>query len=114
MPPSLVVVVREDPAKSHRAVEALRIALGLSTGENPMTIVLLDQAPHLLTEEPESLVDGEILEKHLPVLRELEIPFVIPQGAKAQFELDPDVQVREASEQEIAALVKGADRVLVF
>lgn len=114
MPPSLVVVVREDPAKSHRAAEAIRIALGLSTGENPMTIVLLDQAPRLLTEEPESLVDGEILEKHLPVLKELEIPFVVPRGAKDRFELDPGFQVREASEQEIAALVKGTDRVLVF
>ena len=65
MPPSVVVVIREDPRKTHRAVEALRIALGLSTGENPMTVVLLDQAPLLISDDPEEIVDGEILEKYL-------------------------------------------------
>jgi hypothetical protein len=33
--------------RSGRAVEALRIALGLGSGENPMTVVLLNQAPLL-------------------------------------------------------------------
>lgn len=114
MPPSIVVVVREDPTKSHRAVEALRIALGLTTGGNPMTVVLLDQAPLVLSGDQETIMDGDILEKHLPFLKDLEIPFVVPQGAKSRFALDPDFQVREASEEEIAILIKGADRALVF
>ncbi len=114
MPPSIVVVIREDPEKTHRAVEALRIALGLGTGENPLTIVLFNRAPLLLTEDPSGLVDSEILEKHLPVLKEWRTPFVVPKGAQQRFPLDPEFSVREASQGEIASLIAEADRVLVF
>ena len=34
-----VVLLREDPMTSGRPVEGLRIALGLSTGNNPLTII---------------------------------------------------------------------------
>jgi hypothetical protein len=47
LPANIVVVIQEDPRKSGRAVEALRIALGLGSGENPMTVVLPNQAPLL-------------------------------------------------------------------
>jgi len=111
---SIAVVVRENPFKTHRAAEALRIALGLSTGDNPLTVILLNEAPVLLAEEPQDLVDADILSKHLPVLKELKIPFVVPSGAKAAFAVDPEFAVREASREEIAALIKNADRVLAF
>jgi sulfur relay (sulfurtransferase) DsrF/TusC family protein len=114
VPPSIVVVIREDPRKTPRAVEALRIALGLGTGENPLTVVLLNDAPLLLSEETDDIEDGEILEKHGPVFKELKTPFVIPQGARGRFILDQDFQVREAPETEIATLMVSADRVLVF
>jgi hypothetical protein len=112
--PSVVVIIRENPMKTPRAVEALRIALGLVAGENPLTVVLLDQAPLLLSDEIDDLVDVEILEKHLPVLKELQIPFVIAQGAKTRFPLDPAFNVREASETEIASLIASTHRVLAF
>lgn len=114
MPPSIVVVIREDPEQSHRAVEALRIALGLSTGSNPLTVVLLDRSPMLLTEEAEDVVDADLLEKHLPVLRELEIPIWVPEGTHAKFALDAGFSVKEASQYEIGRLINQADRVLVF
>lgn len=114
MPPSIVVVIREDPLKTHRAVEALRIALGLSTGDNPMTVVLLGKAPLLISEDPEDLVDGEILEKYLPSFKQLEIPFVLHSGSSSDFELDPDFKVQKLSDDAIRSLVAGADRVLVF
>jgi len=115
---TILVVIRDDPRKSHRAVEGLRIALGLSTGENPLTIVLLDDAPLLLTADPddldEDIIDGDILAKHLPVLKELQVPFVVPEGTKTRIELDPGFSVREAPAAEIASLTTTADRVLVF
>ena len=60
MSPSVVVVIHGDPLKTHRPVEALRIALGLSTGDNPLTVVLLGRSPLLLTDETGELMDAEI------------------------------------------------------
>lgn len=114
MPPSVVVVIREDPQKSHRAVEALRIALGLSTGENPLSVVLLDRAPLMISEDPEDIVDGEIMEKYLPSFKHLKIPFLIPIGAGGRFNLDPEFDVRELSVESIRAVIADSDRILVF
>jgi hypothetical protein len=114
---AILVVIRDDPRKSHRAVEGLRIALGLSTGQNPLTIVLLDEAPRLLTADPDDLddiIDGDILAKHLPVLKELRVPFVVPEGTTQRMPLDSGFAVREASRGTIASLTTETDRVLVF
>jgi len=114
MPPSVVVVIREDPQKSHRAVEALRIALGLSTGENPLLVILLDQAPLMISKEPEDIVDGEIMEKYLPSFKYLKIPFSVPISSGALFDLDPEFNVKELSEEAIRVAIASSDCVLVF
>lgn len=114
MPPSIVVLIREDPEKTHRAAEALRIALGLGTGENPLTVVLLGRAALLLSEDPSGLVDAEILEKHLPVFKEWKTPFVLQSGSRRRFPLDNGFSIREASLKEIASLIGAADRILAF
>lgn len=111
---TVAVVIREDPTKTPRAAEALRIALGLSTGGNPLTIVLLEQAPLLLAEGQDNILDAEVLEKHLPVLKELRVPFVVPLGSRAALSLDPDFEVCEASSGDIASLIARTDRVLAF
>jgi len=92
----------------------LRIALGLGTGDNPLTVVLLDHAPLLLSEDPEDVIDGEILEKHVPVFKECESPFVVGSVSRERFGRDPDFSVQERSEPEIAALISHADRVVAF
>jgi len=112
--PSIVVVIQENPLKTHRAVEALRIALGLSTGGNPLSIVLLGEAPLLLAEDTDNVVDAEILEKYLPSFKQLETPFLLPMGSRSRLQFDPDFHVQEASASEIQKLVSAADRALVF
>ena len=114
MSPRVVVVIHGDPLKTHRPVEALRIALGLSTGDNPLTVVLLGRAPLLLTDETGELMDAEILEKYLPSLKQLKVPFLVPLGAHGEFAFDSGFDVRAASAREIEALVSSADRVLAF
>ncbi len=114
MTPSIVLVIRQDPFKSAQPVEALRISLGLSTGENTVTIVLLGNAVHLLDPEVDDIVDADILEKYLPSLRQLELSFVVPSETNGSVNLDPDLPIREASRTDICSLVSAADRVLVF
>ena len=95
-------------------MEALRIALGLGSGENPMTVILLNQAPLLLSEDTDDIVDVDILEKHLPVFKELNIPFLLEHDSRSRFSLDTDFEMREAPEFDIATTIANADRVLVF
>ena len=114
MPKNLVVLIRDDPSITHRASEALRIALGLSTGPNPISIILLGKARHLVSEDAYDLPEGEILEKHLPVIKNLEIPILVPLGSREEFSLDEEFTIQESSSSQIASLLAQADRVLTF
>src|SRR5262245_4625766 len=76
----IAVVISEDPRATGRPVEALRIALGLSAGDHKMIVVLLGEAPRLLKEDTEEIVDVDILEKYLPSFKHLSIPFIVESG----------------------------------
>jgi DsrE/DsrF/DsrH-like protein len=114
MPKNLVILIREDPTRTHRASEAMRIALGLSTGPNPIKIILLENARRLISDEADDLPDGEILEKYLPAIKNLELPIVVPIGSGKTFALDQEFTIQESSPSQIASLVSHADRVLTF
>jgi sulfur relay (sulfurtransferase) DsrF/TusC family protein len=109
----VVVVIAEDPTKSHRPVEALRIALGLSAGDHDTTVVLLGKAPLLLTDETDNVVDVDILEKYRPSFTQLTVPFVIE--SDSQIAVHPDeFSVTRRTPREIRDLLGSADRTVVF
>ena len=114
MPEHITVLLREDPMTTHRPVEGLRIALGLSTGTTPLSIVLLGKARTLLTDDAGDVVDAEILEKHLPVIQDLEIPILIPEGSGKELDIDPDFSVKEVSPEELASHISTSDRIMVL
>lgn len=114
MAPSILVLIQSNPLETHRSTEGLRIALGLSTGASSLTIILLGQARILLTNETSDVVDVEILEKHIPVIQELELVMVVPEGTSEGFSLDSEFTIQEVPQSGIMSLICQADRVLVF
>jgi len=114
MSQNLVVLLREDPMTTGRPVEGLRIALGLSTGNSPLTIVLLGKARILLTEDALDVVDADILEKYLPAIQDLKIPLVIPKGSSEEYAFYPEFAVEETSFSKIQSHLHNAHRVLVL
>jgi len=102
--------------KSHRAVEALRIAVGLGSHNegHDLTIILSGRAPFLLAEDTSDIVDAEILEKYLPTLAEWQTPFAITPDAEAPVRYLPGFIIKPTTEAETALSMQSADRVLVF
>jgi hypothetical protein len=113
MAKKIAVVIQEDPRKTHRPVEALRIALGLVAGGHETTVVLLNEAVGLIAEDPDEIVDLEILEKYLPSIEQLEIPFILSEGTDPSM-IRPELAVRFATDEEIRTAVHSMDRTLVF
>ena len=109
----VAVVIAEDPTKTHRPVEALRIALGLCAGDHETTIFLLGKAPLLLTDDTDDVVDVDILEKYRPSFQQLHVPFVVASGLPTQKFLD-GFSVTSKPTDEIRTLVQSLDRTLVF
>jgi hypothetical protein len=112
----VLVVIAADPEASHRANEAVRIALGILAGENDVSIVLLGPAAKVLGPEIEEYVDGEDTVKHVATLKKLGQRFhverdAIPEdggwnaGGPTVVPVTPDA---------VARLIAASDRVLVF
>jgi len=112
----VLVVIQTDPLKSPRAVEALRIALGLGSHNEgkDVTIILGGRAPYLLANDTSNVVDSEILEKHLPVFLEWGTAFRIAPDAEVPTQWLPDCTIKITTIQDIADAFRSADRVLVF
>ncbi|MBH0202989.1 MAG: hypothetical protein HP496_12035 [Nitrospira sp.] len=108
----IAVVIQEDPRKSHRPVEALRIALGLSAGSHNTTVVLLGEAACLLGDETDEILDIEILEKYLPSIKQLEIQFIL-QNIDNQVVIQDGFCVKRESAETISSF-KSMDCTLVF
>ena len=114
-PPTLVII-SEDPRTSHRANEAMRIALGIVAGENDVDIVLTGPAVHLLDGDTDDLVDGDDVAKYRAALQRLGIPFHVETSARPD---DPDWNAESHTvipivAAEIAGLVTKASRFIVF
>jgi len=113
MPKRVAVVISGDPCKTHRPVEALRIALGLCAGEHETTVILLDRTPLLLTEDTEDVVDVDILEKYLPSLSQLRVPFLM-EANSFNTPLREEFTVSAVSPEKIRGVLQSVDRSLVF
>lgn len=109
----IAVVISEDPRITARPVEALRIALGLCAGDHETTVVLLGPASTLLVEDVEEILDADILEKYLPSIKQLSIPFLVETGASMNMWSD-DFSVTIRTADEIRQFVRSADRSLIF
>src|SRR2546423_3024947 len=77
----VLVLISVDPRASHRANEAMRIGLGIVSGENDVIFVLTGPAAHLLDADTDDLVDGDDIAKFRANLRALGIPFHVEAGA---------------------------------
>ena len=114
--PPVLIVISADPRSTHRANEAMRIGLGIISGENDVTFVLTGPATHLLDEDTDALVDGDDIAKFRGSLRALGIPFhveadAIPENEDGNAEKHPLVTVTRA---EIAELLRRGRRFFVF
>jgi len=114
--PKIVVLIAVDPMKDHRAVEALRIALGLGSHNEgaDVSIILSGRAPFLLIEDTSDIIDGEILEKHLPVFIEWGTSFSIAADAEVPPLYVQGCRTASISLSDMASTLERTDRVLVF
>ena len=112
----VLVLITADPRDSHRANEAMRIGLGIASGENAVTFVLMGPGVHLLDADTDDLVDGDDIGKFRTALHTLGIPFHVETGAPPD---DPDWNaaghpIVPVAPARIAELVNASRRVLVF
>lgn len=114
MAKSVTVLIRQDPRVTHRPVEALRIALGLSAGDHDVHALLLNGAALMLSDDLDDVVDVDVLETYLPSLKQVGIIFFIPESLNEKFRLDKEFSVTFLSVSAMQQLLAESDCVLAF
>jgi hypothetical protein len=77
------------------------------------TVVLLGEAARLLGDETDDILDVEILEKYLPSIKQLEIPFILP-NINNQVVIRDDFFVKRENNETIRSFIQSMDCTLVF
>jgi len=110
-----IVLIQSNPFENHQPAEAVRIALGLASGENQVEVILLGKAVSLLFEDPEDFKDGDIVEKFLPSLKDWFKTFYVEKSALDGLQPgDSDYPITVVSLDDVADRMARADRFIIF
>jgi hypothetical protein len=115
-PGPVLVAITTDPERSHRATEAVRIALGIVAGENEVIVALVGAGAKVLDADVEGYVDGEELLKHLGTLKKLGQAFHV-EGTPLRRDRDWNplgLEIRPIDRDDLARLLSRSRRTLVF
>jgi len=113
--PTPLVVIYADPETRGATAEALRMAMGLGTGNRALQLVLMGPAAQVLGDDVDDLVDGEMIENHLDVFEDWQTPFYVERAALEQYDLsDPQVEVIPLDTSGLSQLMTTAHQVMVF
>jgi sulfur relay (sulfurtransferase) complex TusBCD TusD component (DsrE family) len=113
--PRTIVLIQSNPYENHQPAEALRIALGLVSGDNQVEVILMGNAVSILFDDPENLKDGETVEKFLPPLGEQLKTFYVERSALDGLPSpDSDYPTTAVSLDDIAERMTNADRFIIF
>ena len=112
---NLMIIIQSDPLDSPRGVEAIRMALGLGTGSARLQILLLGNAPLLLTDQPDRIRDFETLEKYISAFEDSESPFYIEERYLADHpEFETVYPYQPLALDQIAQKISEADKFIVI
>ena len=114
MTSSILFLIRSDPATSHRSIEGLRIALSFLASWQSTDVILLNQASSLLSKDFNEYSDSDILEKLLPVFKDMKTPFYIDKNAFLYIDFDPSFTIHPISHEQISDMITHSSYAMSF
>jgi predicted peroxiredoxin len=110
-----LILIRSDPRQSHRPCEGVRIALGLAASGHQVELVFTEEAPRILEDDIEDLVDGELAMRYLTTLKDFISVFYIDDAGAGEIDLsDSKHQTQLLSKEEISSKIAGSEWFVRF
>jgi sulfur relay (sulfurtransferase) DsrF/TusC family protein len=111
----VAVVIRHIPFNSERNSEALRMSVGLTTGDHRVNVVFLEDGVLTLSRLQPSIIAADDVGKHLEACQMLGIRLVADEEALQQHGVSqPAPPVEAVPFSELCRLLSDADVVIPF
>jgi hypothetical protein len=110
----IIVFIETDPMISHRPCEGVRMALGLAACNHSVSLILANQAPLLLTDAIEEIIDGEMAQQYLAMLKKFVPVFVIDKKSYKTLDLQSEYKVMILDRNEIAKKIVATECFIPF
>lgn len=115
MAKTVTVLVRTTPLRSHRAAEALRMAVGQTLADHRVQLILSGPAVYILGEVRPEQIGGVQVQRSLDTLRMLGHPILVEQESlQASGLLQPPEGVEVRSRSEVAALLANSEVIYIW
>ena len=110
----VAVIIRNTPFNSERNSEALRMTVGLTTGDHDITVLFLDDGVLSLRALDPALIGADDANKHLDACRMLGVRLVAEEDSLLRLGVTPAKPVEVVSRGEALRAIAEADVVVPF
>jgi hypothetical protein len=111
---TILVAIREDPERSPRPAEALRLAVGLRMGDEAVELLLTGPGARVLADDASGFADADVLERHREALARAGQLFRVAEDALIEHPPSPAFHAEPMSEEGTARLLAAAGRHILF
>jgi sulfur relay (sulfurtransferase) DsrF/TusC family protein len=111
----VVVVIRKSPFNTCRNSEALRMAVGLTLGDNAITVIFRDDGVYTLLPTQPALIGSLEIDKHVETLRLLNVRLVVEHESLADRKLSQlKWDVERLARQDVAQLLADSEATICY
>ncbi len=116
MKPKVLFIISDDPRRSARPAEAIRIAAGVGTWRKvEIAVYLRDAAVLALSEYADEFIDEDNYTRYFPIIGEWGGPIYVQQGALLLRDLgDSALKYQEISDEQLARIAAESEYVVNF
>ena len=114
--PKVLFIISEDPRRSARPAEAIRIAAGVGTWKKvEIAVYLRDAAVLALSEYADEFIDEDNYTRYFPIIGEWGGPIYVQQDAPFLRDLgDSPLKYQEISDEQLARVAAESEYVVNF
>lgn len=114
--PRTLITISEDPSRSHRPAEAVRIGAGIGGWKKTeVDFLLRGAAAKILSPYADEFVDGENYEHYMPIVREWGRPILLAPDAIEDGDLkESETRYERCDASRVAALTEAASFFIPF
>jgi sulfur relay (sulfurtransferase) DsrF/TusC family protein len=111
----VAVVLRQTPFNTCRNAEALRMTVGLTLGENAITVIFRDDGVYTLLPTQPGLIGSLEIDKHLETLQLLQVRLIAERESVNERNLSHlKWKVEHLTQREVAQLLAESDAMICY